>query len=638
VTTARHIIFGTAGHVDHGKSALVLALTGTDPDRLAEEKAREMTIDLGFAFLPLPGIADPVAIVDVPGHEMFIRNMVAGASGVDAALFVVAADEGAMPQTVEHLEVLRQLEIADGVVALTKADKVDASRLEAVQSEIAELMAGCLLERAPIVPVSAVTGYGLEEVRQALAEVAARAWPRSADGPFRLPIDRVFVLKGVGTVVTGSVVSGSVSVGDEMECLPGGRLVRVRNIHLHGEPVGQARAGQRAALNLPDVAKDEIHRGDVIATPGTFAPTTMMDVRLSLASTSHMPLEQRDRMRIHHGTAEVMGRVVLLQGDEMPPGGSGLAQLRLESPLVGARRDRFVIRSYSPMRVIGGGAIIDPHPPKRRRTKGAAAVAAREPLSTAELVMEALRSAGPRGSSLAELALACSLPENELRPILEQLSQQSRVRPGRQAVWFVEEAVREVESRIVQRLAELHAESPIHPSLPLNSIIEVAAPSPAERGCLRLALDALTESGVVVRSGDRVRLASHAESWKGEAAAARDRILGRLLGDGLAVPSPKDLAQELSLRPEECLRLLDALATSRDVVKIGPDMFIHEQVLAKATSAVQDYLQRQGTMTIGECREILGASRKYLLPFLEHLDRVGITARRGNHRTLARQS
>jgi selenocysteine-specific elongation factor len=637
VTTGRHIIFGTAGHVDHGKSALVLALTGTDPDRLAEEKAREMTIDLGFAFLALPGVADTVAIVDVPGHEMFIRNMVAGASGVDAALFVVAADEGVMPQTVEHLEVLRQLGIADGVVALTKIDRVADPRLDAVQEETAKLIAGSFLEQAAIVPASATTGEGVEEVRRAMADVAARTEPRASAGPFRLPIDRVFVLKGVGTVVTGSVVSGSATVGDEMECLPGGRRVRIRNIHVHEQPVRHALAGQRAALNLPDVAKDELHRGDVLATPGPFAPSTMMDVRVTLARTLRSPLEQRDRVRLHHGTAEVMGRVVLLEGDEMRAGGSGLAQLRLESPLVAAPGDRFVMRSYSPMTVTGGGTIIDPHPPKRRKARGAAAVAEREELPPAERAMDALSSAGPHGLPVAELALRCSLPADELHSILDDLCKQDRARPGRQAAWFSETAVREMESQIVQCLEALHADTPVHASLPLNAVIEVVAPSAAKRECFRLALDALTEGGVVVRSGDRVRLASHAASWTGEAAAARDEILRRLLDNGLAVPSPEELAPHLSVNPKECLRLLDALAASGDVVRVAPDMFVHAQVVAHATSAVQDYLQRQRTMTIGECRELLGASRKYLLPFLEHLDSAGITTRRGNHRILARR-
>jgi selenocysteine-specific elongation factor len=631
----RHVIFGTAGHVDHGKSALVLALTGTDPDRLAEEKAREMTIDLGFAFLSLPGIEDAVAIVDVPGHEMFVRNMVAGATGVDAAIFVVAADEGVMPQTVEHLEVLRQLGLSAGVVALTKIDKVATETVHRVSQELRELAVGTFLEHVPIVPVSSRTGEGLPELREELARIAANVTTRSAEGIFRLPIDRVFTLRGVGTVITGTVVSGSLRTGETVTCLPQGRDLRARTLQVHDRTVERVVAGQRAAVNLPGVAKEDLQRGDVLATPGSLAPSLMLDARLHLSPAAPRALEQRARLRVHHGTREVMARLVLLEGDQLAPGASALVQLRLESPLVPAAGDNFVIRSYSPMLVIGGGTIVDPHPPKRAKAKGAAEVAEREELPLQEAILDILERAGARGLEFDRIRLQSSLPAPSLRSALEQIKAEGCAHEGRRGLWFSGPAFQDMKAALLAGLAGLHAQRPLLTSLPLNEVAAPLAHSPGERECFRLALNALAEEGEVTVTGERLRLSSHLPQWRGREAEARETILRECRESGLAAPSVHDLAARAGLDEQQCRRLLEALVNAGDLHPLASDIYLHPEVITRSRARVQHYLAENGTITVPQCRDLLGASRKYLLPFLEQLDREGVTVRRGDYRVLA---
>lgn len=635
---ARHIVFGTAGHVDHGKSALVKALTGTDPDRLAEEKAREMTIDLGFAFLPLPGLEEPVAIVDVPGHEMFIRNMVAGATGVDAAIFVVAADEGVKPQTVEHLEVLQVLGVKAGVVALTKADKVGAEAVARISEEVGALVRGTFLEAAPRVAVSAVTGEGLDELVQELARVARSVETRSAEGVFRLPIDRVFTIRGAGTVVTGTVVSGSLSAGERVECLPGGRLLRARQLQVAGRPVDRVDAGQRAAVNLPEAEKEELARGDVLATPGALAPTWMLDVRVTVSARMGRRLGQRARLRVHHGTKEVMARIVLLEGEELRPGETMLAQLRLEGPVVAVAGDRFVLRWYSPPQVIGGGVVVDPHPPKRRRGAGARELAEREASSAAERLAELLEAAGTSGLVAEEARRQLGLSEAELGAARQELEAEGRVTVGRKGRWLASSAVEGMAERVVAALADLHRQHPLLWFISLGQVVGRVEPDPREQEALRLALERLGARGTVVAEGNRLRLAHHRPRWEGRWAQGRERILGLLAGAGLAVPGVQELAARSGLGRPECEEVLQALAESGEVVRLTGDMYLHAEVMAACRRKVQDHLRQHGRLSIAEARELLGASRKYLLPFLETLDREGVTVRQGDYRTPGRRA
>jgi len=637
MTTERRIVFGTAGHVDHGKSMLVKALTGTDPDRWAEEKAREMTIDLGFAFLELPGFSEPVAIVDVPGHEMFVRNMVAGATGIDAAIFVVAADEGVMPQTREHLDVLRYLRVRAGVVALTKIDRVTPERVDEVQKQVAALLAGTLLEGIPFAPVSARTGEGIDALKKLLQRVAENIEPRSSGGVFRLPIDRVFTLKGVGTVITGTVVSGSLEAGETVSALPLGRDLRTRSLQVHDRPVKHVSAGQRAAVNLADVAKEELHRGDALATPGAVAPTSMMDVRLHLSRSASKPLRQRARLRVHHASKEVMARAVLLEMDALTPGSEGIAQLRLEAPLIAMAGDLFVIRSYSPMRVIGGGQVIDPHPPKRRRRDSASDVLSRESLTGEEVLVERLDRAGAVGAGFEELRVAVGMDDAGLRSTLEELQADKRAVQGRKGLWLSAGAVEEMQAEVVRELDTLHARNPLRTWIELNALASRVVKDRDLNACFRLALEALEQAGKVRTQGEGVRLVGREPEWRGPHATAREKILETCDRAGLAGPSDKELSELTGLSLEETRRVLAALADAGELCALAPSIYVLAETMDRLREKVREHLERQGRMTIGQARDLLGASRKYLLPFLERLDREGLTVRRGDYRELLRQ-
>ncbi len=614
---------------------LVLALTGTDPDRLAEEKAREMTIDLGFAFLSLPGIAGAVAIVDVPGHEMFLRNMVAGATGIDAAMLVIACDEGVMPQTVEHLDVLRCLRISEGVIVLTKADK-SPDLIPAVTEEARELVRGTFLEKARAIPVSSVTGEGLPALKEDLARIAARVQARSAEGIFRLPIDRVFTLKGVGTVVTGTVISGSLKTGETVACLPQNSALRVRGLQVHNEPAAEVFAGQRAAINLADASKEDLERGNVLAAPGSLAPTLMADVRLELSLRGEKkPLAQRARVRIHHGTSELMARVVMLDRESLPAGESALVQLRFESPLVAAAGDPFVVRSYSPMFVIGGGSVVDPHPPKRRKAAGAEDVAKRESSPVADVILDALDRAGARGVEFASLRIHCGIGDEALRSALAGMKNEALAADGRRDVWFSAGALREMQAAITARLARLHAEEPLRPFAALNQVSAGAAPTPESRECFRLALDGLRARGEVVAAGERLRLATHRPQWVGRFAAVREKLLAQSRESGLAVPTVAEWAARVGLAEPDCRRALEALAEAGELILLAPGIYVHPETFSGASDRVKEFLAKNGRMNIAQARDLLGASRKYLLPFLEELDRRRVTARQGDFRVPA---
>ncbi len=633
----REIVFGTAGHVDHGKSALVRALTGTDPDRLAEEKAREMTIDLGFAFLSLPGLAHPVAIVDVPGHEMFLRNMVAGATGIDAAIFVVAADEGVMPQTHEHLQVLQQLQVRAGLIALTKCDRAAAERQARTIEEVRALVAGTFLEAAPMLPVSALTGEGLPTLCAHLARLAQETEARSSEGPFRLPVDRAFTMKGAGTVVTGTVISGRLQVGEHVAWLPRGDLLRVRGLQVHNESVAEVRAGQRAALNLAGVEKEELARGEVLATPGSFAPSRMLDVRLDLAAEAPRPLRPRTRVRLHHGTAEVLARVVLLGTEALAPGDSGPAQLRLESALVAAAGDRFVLRSYSPMRVLGGGVILDAHPPKRRRAAGAEELAEQEGPTPEGLLLRLLARAGAVGLPESELLAHSGLRAEDLRIVLPRLAEEGRAVAGRRGRWFSREPIAEAAAEVLAALAAYHEAHPLREWASLRALSQQgAADLPRQEGA-RLARESLAAQGEVVISGERLRLATHAPRWGAREAAVRDRLLAELQRRGPAAPSAEELRAACAGAEAEFREVLAALLEAGAVIPLPPDLLFSPDVLGQCREQVAGFLRSHGQMSVADARTLLGVSRKYLLPLLEQLDREGVTVRQGDYRALVKK-
>ncbi len=628
----RYAVVGTAGHIDHGKSALVRALTGTDPDRLAEEQRRGMTIDLGFAHFDLPdGVR--VGIVDVPGHERLIRTMLAGATGIDLVLLVVAADEGIMPQTREHLDILRFLRVPRGVVAVTKMDLVaDPEWLALVKDEIGGLVRGTFLEQAPVVEVSSRTGAGLPALTAAIADGLAAARRANADAPARLPVDRSFTMAGFGTVVTGTLWSGQVRTGDVLALLPSGREVRVRQVQSHGEVVTEAVAGQRAALNLVGVGKDEVTRGDVLAAPGAYHPSAAVDVRLRLLPDVP-PLRHHERVRLYLGADEVIGRVRLLDRDALPPGGEAAAQLRLERSTVAARGDPFVIRRYSPMATVGGGEIIAVDAPLRRR--GAAAAAALVSAASAGMdvrMREALGRAGRGGATLDELARSLNITVPRAAELVETLRGAGGVY-GIRGRFFSAETVELLRRAIVAALTAHHAAVPWRAGMPREELKRRAFPSGDDR-LYGVALDGLAESGAVTAGPAFVRLTTFAPARSPEEAAAAEAIAAAYRHGRFAPPAPEEvLAHAVDRGAAD--RMFQALLDDGTLVEAGGIVF-HRDAVAEIEARAVAHLERHGELTVAALRDLLGSSRKYVLAALEWLDARRVTRRTGDKRVLVK--
>jgi selenocysteine-specific elongation factor len=623
----RHVVVGTAGHIDHGKTALVRALTGVDTDRLAEEKRRGITIDLGFAPLDLGAVR--ASVVDVPGHEGFVRNMVAGATGVDLALLVVAADEGVMPQTTEHLDILRFLGVGRGVVALTKCDlAADPAWRALVAEDVHTALEARFGARWPLVEVSATTGTGLDALRAALAAEAEQVPARDARDRFRLPVDRTFALPGAGTIVTGTVWTGSVAEGDRVSVLPAGVEARVRSVEVHGIHAVRAEPGRRAALALVGVSREQAERGAVVVGGAGWRAATALDVELVMLP-DHAALRPRLRVRVHHGTTEVMARVVAEAAPEK--GGESRprpARLFLEGPLVARAGDRFVLRSYSPVSTIGGGVVVDPWadelPRERRRGRQPLPALPARPQDRARLL---LRRRGARGMTVEELEVAAGLA----RPALEAALVEAGPAVVRSGDWLVDAAaVPLTADRMLAALAPYHAQHPLDPGMPAQAWR--AAAGPVRKELVELAAQRLEGSGAVVREGSAVRLHGFTPGGGEAGGAARDALLRELEAADAEPPSIAELqALHAGLDVAGELRLL---AQAGSVVPVGKDRYYAASALAQERERVVAILRELGTATPAQVRERLGRSRKWLIPLLEHLDREGVTTRQGDSRIL----
>ena len=633
-----HVI-GTAGHVDHGKSTLVEALTGIHPDRLKEERERQMTIDLGFAWLKLPG-GEEVGVVDVPGHRDFIENMLAGVGGIDAALLVIAADEGVMPQTREHLAILDLLQIPAGIVVITKSDLVDDDWLELVAADVTTVLRGTVLETAPLLPVSARTGAGLDSLRSTIQAVLAARPPRPDLGRPRLPVDRVFSLPGFGTIVTGTLAGGALQAGDEVVLLPEGRLARVRGLQTHKTKLERALPGSRAAVNLSGVDLADVRRGMVLASPNTWRPTTLVDVRLRHLPDTGLPLKPNTQIKFYLGAAEVLGRVHLLDrpaSQSLPPGTTAWVQLALEAPVVAARGDRFIVRRPSPGDTIGGGDIIDPHPLRRHRRQDAAVIARLETLARGtpgERLAQALDSLGP--ASLREALERANLegPDgsaavaeaHEAGLLLELDGEQLAVS---RAVWG------RLEAGLVGVLAAYHMAHPLRAGVPreeLKSRLTQAADS-SWRARLTpkvftLVVAHAVQSGVLVMAGSLVRLARHAVVLSPAQQALAEALLADLRRDPHNTPSHKDVAARLG---EE---LAASLFEQGRLVGVSPEVLFESETYQKMVARLRQHLQTNGKVTVAEVRDMFTTSRKYALALMEHLDAIGVTRRVGDERVL----
>src|SRR5574341_126488 len=619
-------VIGTAGHVDHGKSSLVQALTGINPDRLAEEQAREMTIDLGFAWMTLPG-GESVGIVDVPGHQDFIENMLAGVGGIELVLFVIAADEGVMPQTREHLAILDLLQVPGGVVALTKTDLIeDPDWIGLVTLDIGEALAGTVLESAPIVPVSARTGQGLDELVDTLDRLLAERQPRPDRGRPRLPVDRVFTISGFGTVVTGTLTDGSLRVGDEVEIVPAGLRGRVRGLQSHKETVEVAGPGSRVAINLAGVAKEAIKRGDVVCRPGLLNGTDLIDAQFRHLSDAGRPLKHNAEVKFYSGAAESVAHIRLVGDRELAPGASGWLQLRLTDPLALDKGDRFILRYPSPGQTIGGGIILDAHPSHRWRRFKREVIERFETLaagSPEELILQALE--GQIALQAAQLISMTGLGADEVKTAIPQLEQSGSL--FRLAGdWLVAQAAwARVTDRIRRELAAFHQHYPLRPGMPreaLRSRLE------ADGKLFNLLVATAAGEEILADEGAVVRLPDHSVHFNEQQQAAIDRLRRVIQTNPYSPPNVKEAA---TITGDD---VLQALVEQGQIAQVSPEVLFDAETYRQMVEAIKDYIQQQGSISVGQARDLFNSSRKYVLALLEYMDATGVTVRRGDERVL----
>jgi selenocysteine-specific elongation factor len=617
----KNIIAGTAGHIDHGKTALVKALTGIDADRLEEEKRRGITIDIGFAHLQLtPALR--LGFVDVPGHERFVKNMLAGAAGIDLVLFVVAADESIKPQTREHFDICRLLGIHAGVVALTKSDLVDPDILELVRLEVEEFVAGSFLAGAPVIPVSSATGAGLDALRAALARVAEGAPPKDASAAFRLPIDRAFTMKGFGTVVTGTLISGTVRRDQEVELYPAGRRLRVRGIQVYGEPAAEARAGERTALNLADIDPSEARRGMTLTEPGRFEPVRHIDALLELVPSAK-PLKHRAPVHFHAGTAEIEAEVRLISGAaSLAPGGSAYARIVLRDPALLLPGDRFIVRRFSPVITIGGGVVVDigeiryraaDRPPARLDI-----LASRPPAERVALLVRESK----HGISFAKLAARTGLSEREIASAASGLVFLKQPQP-----WLVDPAwFNSTGARFTAAVREFHKRNPLAAGMPKQDLrAGEFADAPA------FLFDALlAASKDLVAEGELVRLKTHRIVLKQDEEQARTAIEEAFEKAGLAVPAVSEALARSGIESARARSILQILLREKRLVKVTEDLVFHRGALETLRSMLAS--RRGARFNVGAFKDWTGVSRKYAIPLLEHLDRERVTRREGDER------
>jgi selenocysteine-specific elongation factor len=635
------VVLGTAGHIDHGKTALIKALTGIDTDRLKEEKERGISIDLGFTHLYLPGIGLNVGIVDVPGHEKFVKNMLAGAGGIDLVLLVVACDEGVMPQTREHVDICVLLGIEKAVVAMTKADLADPELAEAAKADVQELLVNTPYKMSPIVKVSSVTREGLDDLMTAIETVVRSISQRRPEGAFRMPVDRSFVMEGFGTVVTGTTWSGSVRTGDHIELLPSGMKTRIRSIQVHGSVVGEAGPGLRSAIALHGVAKSEVGRGDWAVTPDSFTPSHMLDARLNLIRGAAKPLKTRTRVRFHLGASEILGRAFLLEGEELSPGRSGMVQFRLEEPVVAARGDKFVIRSYSPAHTLGGGIVIVPVAQKHRQRDSTVVESLQRQTSGApqEDLKEMIARSGLDGASVEVLSRQMGLELATLeRMAREQAESGTLVSIGGDRYVTVG-VYSETVDKVSGWIREYQDKFPLRWGFPNGELRSRARGRGIGVELFEAILAELRSKGRLHTKGDRLRLDSPAPSIEG---AMKDR-LGRVEAiyrdAGYSPPTIKELAAVLGKPPGgwSSAEELEFLCMQGVLVKITADMYFHAGSLERMRGLVAGHFQRQGELTVPAFKELVGASRKFAVPLLEYLDRIGVTRRSGDVRAPGRQ-
>jgi selenocysteine-specific elongation factor len=637
------VIMGTAGHIDHGKTTLIKALTGIDCDRLAEEKKRGITIELGFAFMDLPGGAR-LGVIDVPGHERFVKNMVAGAAGVDFVTLVIAADEGVMPQTREHLDICTLLGVTTGVVALTKSDMVDADWLAMVTDDVRAELAGTFLADAPIFPVSSHTGQGLPELRAALAALVEGFAPKRRSDLARLPIDRVFTLKGYGTVVTGTLIAGTFRVGDDVRLFPSEKRSKIRSLQSHGEKVEESPAGRRTAVNLASLEVEDVERGEVLALPGTLFPDASWEVELSCLAGAPRGIKHRTEVHFHHGTREILARVHLLDRDKLEPGQTAVCQIRFPDPMVGVHGDRVVVRSGAPLRTMAGGRLLSPMSRKVKRFDEATAATLAE-LATATggaLVALQLRRAGVDGLGFQRLMTLTDLESKALDKVLSALGDKGETalvdREGKEGRHYVHGSViADLAASLLEAVAAYHKREPLKLGLSRSELASTWGKALSPK-LFHLVVERQLRAGKLATEQDVLRLPTHKVSLASDQAKLRATLLTAYQGGGLTPPNVKDILEPLELTFKEAQPVYKVLQDEGLIVKAQENMYFCAAAIKGLIEKVQAYYAA-GAADMGpaEFRELTGLTRKFLIALLEYLDKEKITVRVGDKRQLRKR-
>jgi selenocysteine-specific elongation factor len=630
----KSVIVGTAGHIDHGKSSLVEALTGTDPDRLAEEKRRGITIDLGFAFLEDQGIK--FGFIDVPGHERFVSNMLAGAAGIDLMLLVIAADESIKPQTREHFDICKLLGVKHGVVALTKSDLVDDNALTLAQLEIEEYVRGSFLEGSAIVPVSSKTGAGIPELKRALHHAATQVRGKDATRAFRLPIDRAFAMKGFGTVVTGTLVSGAVQTGDDVELLPSGQRLRVRGVQTGGQAVAQAFAGQRTAVNLAGIDHTAVRRGMTLAEPGKFRATHRIDAQFTLLAGTHK-LKHRERVHFHASTAETIAEILLYDASELAPGQTALAHLVLQDETVLVAGERFIVREFSPVSTIGGGVVLDPSA-RRPLSRDTGRIKFLETLrdGSPDEVLAAMVARAPMGLRHEEIAAHTGWRETEIEEAIKALSSSNVVKAiGEERPLLISASAFEgLRSAITEKIDRFQRENPLMPGIAREDL-RSSIGRRVKPEVFRAALADLTAQKKLDVQGEIVKRAGSGITLQPDEQAAKGKIEAAFRAGGLAVPAVKDVLAGLSVEAKRAEKLLHMLLREKSLIRVSPDLIFHQTALAHLKEQLSAYKKSKGErISVPAFKDLTGITRKYAIPLLEYLDRERVTRRAGDERVI----
>jgi len=632
----KQIILGTAGHIDHGKTSLIKAMTGTDTDRLKEEKLRGITIELGFASLDLPG-SQHLGIVDVPGHEKFVKNMVAGATGIDMVMMVVAADEGIMPQTREHMEICSLLDIRHGLVAMTKIDMVDEEWIELVKDDIEQYMQGTFLENAPVVPVSSQTGEGISGLISTLDKLAADLPERPTTSLFRLPIDRVFSMKGFGTVITGTLISGKVKTGDPVMVYPTSITSKVRGIQVHNRTIEEATAGQRTAINFQGLDRSVVNRGQVLAAPQALKSSYMIDVQVKYLKSNSKDLKNRSRFRFHAGTSEILGNLILLDREVLAPGDATVAQIRLDTPVALVANDRFVLRSYSPVRTVGGGIILNPIPPKHKRMRpdvitGLNNLIESEPSAT---LSHHIRESGYNGLAYSDLRLVTGLKDKVIDQALGLMLSRKEVilMDKDEKIYIHEDTAKNMRKKVLESLTQYHSTYPLKPGISKEEL-RSKFPSVKNPKLMTLMLNRMANDNELVLDEKIIHLAGHTVSLGVDQNTIRKKILTTYAATGLMPPYFRDLIKTLETNESTARDVLNLLVQDRKLIKVKEDLYFHAEVVEKLHQELVSFLRDHEEITTAEFKDMTGASRKYVIPLFEYFDAQNITIRIGDIRKL----